>query len=171
VNTKELIINELESAIEYYIMSAKSNSLIRFSAYYLLSISGLIAFLLIGTIILGFIALIDPIIAWSGALIMMAIGSAFLPPFGGLFIMSPLIPLFAISGVGLLKRKKWARGTSIGSFVILLLSIISALGRGSNIDDLYYNIFYRSIQVAMLCVSGLGLYSLLINKPVKSYFN
>jgi hypothetical protein len=104
--------------------------------------------------------------------------SASPPPTNFLFFMIGLcILLFGsliASGVGLLKRRKWAR---ISSIVLLLLMMLSVLASFQNTPSeaatasASYRLGEAIGQFLTWGSFGLSLYALTLNKAVKRYFD
>jgi hypothetical protein len=133
-------------------MSYKNNFLLKFSAYYLFLLAGLFGIVLLSMLALNF-SKSDPVILYI------------------IIVIIALICLFIASGIGLLKRKKWAKVASIIAFLIIALSTIGSLNSPSVSDNLTYNISNILTKLAMFGGSGLGLYALIVNQSVKSYFD
>jgi hypothetical protein len=84
--------------------------------------------------------------------------------------------LMMASGIGLLKRQKWAR---IVTVILFSLFILSGLYRSSQpkqetaraATSASYQFGYNSSQFLIYGGSGLGLYALTLNKSVKRYFD
>jgi hypothetical protein len=129
-------------------MSYNKPTLVKFSAYYFLTLAGLF----------GVIAIIAALNFSEVGLYFISINVAF-------------AALFTAIGVGLLRRKRWARIIAIISFSFILLGMLGSLNSPTGSDNFTYNLSYWITKVIFFSGSALGLHSLTANQSVKSYFD
>ena len=134
-------------------MTYKQPALVKFSAYFLLSLGGLFSFTLLG--ILKFANMDASATGTVG------------------IIFCVVIALFVTAGIGLLKRQKWARVLTIIMFSFLLLSGLNSLrttNRGTG-EGLAFNIGYWGVQLLIYGGAGVGLYAMISDRSVQQYFD
>jgi Predicted membrane protein (DUF2127) len=91
-------------------------------------------------------------------------------------IVGIMSALMMASGIGLLKRQKWAKTMAIILFALFIVSGFYRLSQpnpavtGSRASA-SYQFGYNGGQFLMYGGSGLGLYALTLNKSVKRYFD
>ena len=134
-------------------MTSKQPALLKFSAYFLLSMGGLFSFTLLG---------------------MLKFGNLDASATGTIgIIFGLIIALFITAGIGLLKRQKWARVLTIMMFSFLLLSGLNSLrtnNRGTG-EGLAFNIGYWGVQLIFYGGAGVGLYAMIADRSVRQYFD
>ncbi|MBD2772222.1 hypothetical protein [Iningainema tapete] len=81
--------------------------------------------------------------------------------------------LYLMTAIGILKKQKWAKTSSIIIFGLNIFGGLSSLSRLANQGNL--NVAYQQGQVfgaaLGLIISGLGLYTMTQNQAVKDYFS
>lgn len=89
-------------------------------------------------------------------------------------IMASMCYLMLGSGIGLLKRQKWAKTIAIILFSLFVLSGLHGLSQPKPENagtSAAYQLGYNGGQFLVYGGSGLGLYALTLNKSVKRYFD
>ncbi len=89
-------------------------------------------------------------------------------------VMTTLFYLMVGSGIGLLKRQKWAKTIAIILFSLFVLSGLYSLSQPKpevTGKSAAYQLGYNGGQFLVYGGSGLGLYALTLNKSVKRYFD
>jgi hypothetical protein len=130
------------------IMSHNKPTLVKFSAYYLLTLAG-----------------------FFGVITLIAASQSTLEILIPISFLAAVVVLFIASGIGLLRRKKWARIIAIISFSLILLSTLGSLNSPSGSDNFTYNLSFWLTKLVILGGSALGLYALTADQSVKSYFD
>lgn len=95
----------------------------------------------------------------------------------GFILMSSLFIglacLYLMTGIGILRKQRWAKTSSLVIFGLTIFSSLSSLSRLANQGNL--NVAFQQGQVfgagIGLIISGLGLYTMTQDQAVKDYFS